>query len=552
MMRIHVDVTRNTDMSLTRIINTIYSKTSSREDNHADDWNEPAPLRNELYPVAPLHPSNFPTPYCDWILDVSERMQCPPDYIAISAIVATAAVIGTGCGIKPKQHDDWLVIPNLWGGLVGHPGKLKSPAVAEAMQPLGYLEAEAKKIYDADIAGHMADLELYKAGREALKDALVKSSKQTLQRRSSMSDVDALSLKEKLMQSKAPIKPIWKRYKTNDATIEKLSELLAENPRGLLLYRDELVGLLSGWDREGREGDRAFFLEAWNGYGSLTTDRISRGTVHTENLCLSIFGNIQPAKLAHYLDRTIRGMDNDGLLQRFQLLIYPDQPKHWKLVDRAPDMKAKERANNIFNKLAKMNFIEHGACKEVGDRYAYYRFDEQAQVFFNEWLCTLEQTQLQQDDPPILLEHLSKYRSLMPSLALIFHLIAVADGQQSERISVESIRSAWVWVLYLEKHARRIYGMANSLAQQAAIKLGNKILDGELQSPFSVRDVYRKEWTLLESRDIVQKACDELVDADWLSVGYPAQAIGRPKSPVYMINPKLNHNILKFEKLSNK
>lgn len=539
-------------MTLTRIIDNFIPRSTKQIDIGIDEWRDPIPLRNELYEVVPLHPSNFPAPYRDWILDVSERMQCPADYIAVSAIVATAAVIGTGCGIKPKQHDDWLVIPNLWGGLVGHPGKLKSPAVAEAMQPLGHLEAEAKKIYDADMASHMADLELYKAGREALKDALVKSSKQALQRKSSMNDVDALSLKEKLMQSKEPAKPIWKRYKTNDATIEKLSELLAENPRGLLLYRDELMGLLSSWDKEGREGDRAFFLEAWNGYGSLTTDRISRGTVHTENLCLSVFGNIQPAKLAHYLDRTIRGSDNDGLLQRFQLLIYPDQPKHWKLVDRVPDVKAKERANNIFANLANMNFIEHGASKGAGDKYAYFRFDEQAQDFFNEWLCTLEQTQLQQDDPPILLEHLSKYRSLVPSLALIFHLIAIADGQQGGCISVDSIQSAWVWVLYLEKHARRIYGMANSLAQQAAIKLGNKILDGELQSTFSVRDVYRKEWTLLESRDIVQKACDELVDADWLCVGYPAQAIGRPKSHVYLINPKLNRDILKADRFSNK
>jgi hypothetical protein len=534
-------------MSLNRIINSFYSKTDNREESSAIDWGDPVPLRNELHAVQPLHHSNFPVPFQDWILDVSERMQCPPDYIAVAAIVSIAAIIGTGCGIKPKQHDDWLVIPNLWGGLVGHPGKLKSPAVAEAMQPLGHLEAEAKKLYDADLASHMADIEIFKAGREALKDALVKSSKQALQRKTSMNDVDALSLKEKLMQSKEPTKPIWKRYKTNDATIEKLSELLAENPRGLLLYRDELMGLLSSWDKEGREGDRAFFLEAWNGYGSLTTDRISRGTVHTENLCLSIFGNIQPAKLAHYLDRTIRGMDNDGLLQRFQLLIYPDQLKRWEFVDRVPDMEAKERANNIFKKLAEMNFVEHGACKEVGDRYAYFRFDEQAQDFFNEWLCTLEQTQLQRDDPPILLEHISKYRSLLPSLALIFHLIAIADGQQGGSISVASITSAWAWVLYLEKHARRIYGMANSLVQQAAIKLGNKILGGELESPFSVRDVYRKEWALLENRETVQKACEELVDTDWLSVGHPTQAIGRPKSVVYLINPKLSRDRVKTE-----
>jgi hypothetical protein len=116
----------------------------------------------------------------------------------------------------------------------------------------------------------------------------------------------------------------------------------------------------------------------------------------------------------------------------------------------------------------------------------------------------------------------------MPSLALILHLITVADGQPSGSVSVDSVRSAWAWVLYLEQHARRIYGMANSIVQQAAIKLRNKILDGELQSPFSVRDVYRKEWTLLENRETVQKACEELVDSDWLCIGYPSQAVDRP------------------------
>ena len=31
------------------------------------------------------------------------------------------------------------------------------------------------------------------------------------------------------------------------------------------------------------------------------------------------------------------------------------------------------------------------------------------------------------DEDPVIVEHLAKYRSLMPSLALIFHLIEAAD-----------------------------------------------------------------------------------------------------------------------------
>ena len=43
------------------------------------------------------------------------------------------------------------------------------------------------------------------------------------------------------------------------------------------------------------------YLESWNGYGSFTTDRIGRGTVHVDGLCLSIFGGIQMKKYGEQL-----------------------------------------------------------------------------------------------------------------------------------------------------------------------------------------------------------------------------------------------------------
>ncbi len=61
-----------------------------------------------------------------------------------------------------------------------------------------------------------------------------------------------------------------KRYIVNDGTVEKLGELLNHNPRGLLLVRDELVGLLRTLDKQGHENDRAFYLESWAGAGAFT------------------------------------------------------------------------------------------------------------------------------------------------------------------------------------------------------------------------------------------------------------------------------------------
>jgi len=60
-----------------------------------------------------------------------------------------------------------------------------------------------------------------------------------------------------------------------------------------------------------------------------------------------------------------------------------------------------------------------------------------------------------------------------------------------------------------------------------------------LSTCFSLRDVYRKHWGLLEDKDTIQNACDELVEAGWLRLSNDTQAFGRPRSLFYQINPKV-------------
>ena len=116
-----------------------------------EDWPEPQPIRASLLPVADLVLDIIPKPYKEWIADVSHRMQVPVEYVAVAAIVMTSSLIGAGCGIKPKRRDDWLVVPNLYGGIVGPPGVLKTPAVEEAMRPLSRIVADARAEYEEAI-----------------------------------------------------------------------------------------------------------------------------------------------------------------------------------------------------------------------------------------------------------------------------------------------------------------------------------------------------------------------------------------------------------------
>lgn len=502
------------------------------------DWPDPAPIKHELLPVLAMQPANIPAPYRDWVVDVTGRMQCPIDFIAVAAVVVTASIIGAGCGIKPKRKDDWLVIPNLWGGVVGRPGMLKTPAISEVMRMVNALESEAKQTFDLHQSLYNADIECQKAERDAIKNAMLNAQKQMLKTKVQSNSYEIAALKEKFSQLQEPSKPVWRRYKTNDATIEKLSELLADNPRGLLLYRDELIGLLASWEQEGREGDRAFFLESWNGDGSMTSDRIGRGTVHTKHLCLSIFGSTQPTKLVRYLHRAMRGCDNDGLMQRFQLMVYPDESKQWQLIDREPDYQAKERVAAILKQLSEMDFLQHGAMKNAKDQFPYFQFSDDAQELFYHWLTELEQIKLKSDDHPVLLEHLAKYRSMVPSLALVFHLITVAAGDGAAHITLDSLLMAISWSSYLESHARRIYGMASNVTNQSASRLAKKIEQGVIPQTFSIRDIYFKDWALLDTKELVQQACDELVEAGWLRQELQEAKAGRPKSARYEINPK--------------
>ncbi|RYE53410.1 MAG: DUF3987 domain-containing protein, partial [Hyphomicrobiales bacterium] len=168
----------------------------------------------------------------------------------------------------------------------------------------------------------------------------------------------------------------------NDATVEKLGEFMATNPWGVLAYRDELHGLLKSMDREGQEGARAFYLQGYDANQSYTFDRIGRGTVRIERVCIAMLGGIQPGKIQSYVrDAVAGGAGDDGLLQRFGLTVWPDITKEFKNVDQWPDTQAKQQAGDVFDRLAAI---------EVDGEPRVWRFDDQAQALFDEWRVPFE------------------------------------------------------------------------------------------------------------------------------------------------------------------
>ncbi len=493
-----------------------------------DDWPEPMPLPNALPQVDPFDAALLPVALRGWVMDIAHRMQCPADYPAVGALVGLSSLIGARAVIQPKARDDWRVVPNLWGAVVGRPGVKKSPALNEALKPLHRLQAAEFELHKAAHDAWELDCkvsELAAAGRE-------KQAK-------GIADKGKAAARALLTPEDAPSEPTARRYIVNDATVEKLGELLQQNPWGTLSYRDELYGLLTSLDKQGQEGSRAFYLTSYDGNQGYTFDRIGRGTVPIPRVCLAMIGGIQPGRIQEYVRGAVAGGGaDDGLLQRFGLTVWPDVVGDFVHVDQWPDTLAKQVAWAVFDRLAQLQ-----PASDTDP--VIWRFTPAAQEIFAEWLVPFE-IQLRGDAMhPAMVSHLAKYRKLIPALALVFALIDTPDS--GNLIGEDELIRALAWGNYLRTHANRLYVAAVMPETTDAATLLSKIRggrltdgDGVILDSFTPRQIAVKGWAGLGTPEAVRKAADLLADYDWLrrDVLHSSDPLGRGRpSDRYTINP---------------
>jgi len=505
---------------------------------NADDgsWHAPEPLGGELPPVPAFDLRLLPEALRTLVQDTSERMQVPLDFPAIASVLCHAGVVGRRGFIQPKAEDsEWIVVPNLWGALIGLPGiMMKSPTINTMTKPLTSIEKLWRSLFEAAKGEYEHEKEIMDLRLAAWKQLFVAAEKDP--KKASPIRPDA-----------SIAKPVLKRLIVHDVSPEKLHEILCENPAGVLMIRDELAGWMARLDEEGHGGERQFFLTLWNGDTPYSVDRIGRGSLYGEACCMSLLGGIQPSRLRNYLaDALYDGPQNDGLFQRLQLMVYPDPIKEWMYTDRLPQREAIANARRLYQRLVELDV----------EQPRLYKFDPLAQELFVDWLTKLEQNLRNAELHPALVSHISKYRSLMPSLALLFQL---ADDEPDESfegfgseggrplsinkpylVSLEHARQAAAFCEYLEAHAHRVYSMIISPERAAAAELGRRLAEGwkRAEGTFTVREVYRNDWSRLDTPERVRPALEILEDAGWVRQIESERPTGRP-SEVYAINPRL-------------
>lgn len=493
-----------------------------------DVWPDPIPLRDELPAVLPFNPAMLPSQLRPWVQDITERMNCPMDLVAIPAMVAAGSLVGRRIGIRPQRQTNWQEAGNLWGCVVARPGSLKSPAASEALAPLRRLEAQAAEEHQGALAQFKASEALFKLEREEAEKgarAALKDKAKADPRGHAMNVLSALA---------EPQAPAERRYLTSDVTAEKLGEMCAANPQGIMIYRDEMLSLFSELDQSEKAAARGLFMAGWGGQDGYTFDRIMRGTVRVPAVNLSIFGTTQPGRLASYMRDSLKRFD-DGMVQRLQLLAWPDFDRTFQEADRYPNSEARRAAHECYADIASLDVRELCANFDEFDgpnAVPFLRFGDEAQEWFSDWRAALERKVRGDDLSAPLMAHLSKYRGLTPRLALICHVAGNGTGP----VTMAAATQAGLWAEYLESHARRAYASTTLDNAEAARAIWRRIRKDDLPAPFTARDIQRKGWSGLNDKERIAAGLAALVDADWLSAA-EVETGGR-RSTVYTPNPK--------------
>ncbi|MEM1330161.1 MAG: DUF3987 domain-containing protein [Planctomycetota bacterium] len=260
----------------------------------------PRSPRFEHFPV-----DAFPEPIRSYITEGARAIGCDTSFLALPMLAGLASAIGNTRRLAIKRL--WSEPPILWCAIVGESGTAKSPAMELALRPIHSRQhramkqhAEARRSWEVDHARWEIAYDNWKR----------------MARKGDTSD-----------PPQAPECPACARTWIDDATIEALITRLQENPRGLLMVRDELAGWF-GFDRysSGKGGGEVSkWLEVFGGR-SLVVDRKTSGTEYVERASVSIIGGIQPATLRRAVVQEHR---DNGLVARLLFAMPPRHPKQW-------------------------------------------------------------------------------------------------------------------------------------------------------------------------------------------------------------------------------
>lgn len=439
----------------------------------------------------------LPAPVADLCQAVAESVYCPPDYPAVAALAAASAAIGASFTVEVKP--DFRQSAALFLCVVGDPSVKKSPPLKHVLRPIiTEQSARVERIREKWPEGNLPDQ--WAEGEGELF--------------------------------------------CSDVTAESLAELLQRQPRGLLLYRPELVGWLMSMNQykaKGVGGDRSFFLEVYDS-DPITIHR-KTGTpksIHVSRPTLAMVGATQPDVVREFFTR------RDGLAERILFTFparLPARGERWY-----------EVPGRLFAEWGRaLRFLwELQMRHPTGGGRPYpntVRLTDDARPAWQAFTDELARRQNDPDCPAPLRPALGKLEGSAARLALVIQLLGAAGGAPDgdDGITARSVEAAGKLALYFGDHAARVQRAcgADERLEGARRILGwaaGQPADAGGRTRFSRADLWRalRRNTLFPRPEALGAPLDLLAAHHAVRRVEAIEEVtggGRPPLPTYELNP---------------
>jgi len=260
-----------------------------------------------------------------FILSEAKAIGVDPWFLAVPTLAAIAGVVGVSRAIQLPTY--WFEPCVMWLCLIAPPGGHKSPAFSKVQHHLINLESTLLDEYREQFNEHHKEMLNYK--RDVAEHKKGKTDEPPD------------------MPPEAPPRP---HVFIEDATIEAVGEALRTNPRGLMLFSDELGGWFSSFCEYKRSGgDVQRWCKLYDG-SVLKVTRMSR-EIRLPRAACSIAGAIQPGVFLRATDDPEK--IDSGLIARLSIITPPLSVVRY--TKRRPDLEAR---NMFFAGLARLHALE--------------------------------------------------------------------------------------------------------------------------------------------------------------------------------------------------
>ncbi len=476
------------------------------------EWPEIDPLDAVILPEFPV--KALPNVLRRWVQAESRATQTPPDLAGLVSLAVVSATIAKRVVVQPRPG--WIEPANLFVAVLLDPSNRKSAVFADAINPLGEIEAEQLEAARPNVA--------HKQSERRRLEAKLKG----LEKKAAAGDDDAdcgkiHSLAAKLATTPEPVLP---RRIVDDATAEKLAMMLNDHGGRIASFSPEggVFDLMAGRYSKGTPQFEVY-LKAHSG-DDLRTDRVTRDSLIVPKPALTCAYAVQPSVIARLAENKV--FRERGLLGRF---LYAD-PKskigHREIAPTPMGPKTKNAYRKLIRKLAAE--LEGETILELTD---------EAQARLIEWESEIEAMLGDGGEMEAIRDWGGKLAGATLRLAAAIH--CAKQGTAEGRISVQTVSSAIEIAKYLIPHAERVLSLAGASRDDADAAYVLAWIRRHDKQEFGKREAQQQGKRRFPRADDIDPALESLAQRGYIRIVQPQEyKSGRPPAPRYEVNPALS------------